>query len=145
MDPLQSICPVNSSSFINTSLSLSSKYLFRPTSSHTLTLSRHINFIPLFLSPSSFLNQLFLLPPFPFLRRYFYQPPLRYIEFDYFFFLLSIPDQTELNSAPLSLPYFFGSSASLPSIVALAWFPPRFLIRSLACSRIHEINQQQKE
>lgn len=93
--------------FIHKYFSLSPpKYLFRPTSSHTLTLSRHIDFIPLFLSPSSFLNQLFLLPPFPFFRRYFYQPPLRYIEFSYFFFLLSIPDQTEFNSAPLFSPLF---------------------------------------
>lgn len=138
MDPLQSICPVNSSSFINTSLSLSSKYLFRPTSSHTLTLSRHINFIPLFLSPSSFLNQLFLLPPFPFFRRYFYQPPLRYIEFGYFFFLLSIPDQTELNSAPLFSPLFLlvFSLLTVDCCISLV-SPPRFpvpdqIARSLA-------------
>ena len=104
MDPLQSICPVNSSSFINTSLSL----LQVPFPADFFSYFDPIS--PYQLHPSLpfaiLLSQPALPPPFPFFRRYFYQPPLQYIEFGYFFFLLSIPDQTELNSAPLFSPLF---------------------------------------
>lgn len=136
MDPLQSICPVNSSSFINTSLSLSSKYLFRPTSSHTLTLSRHINFIPLFLSPSSFLNQLFLLPSL-FSDVTFTNLPCDTSNLVISFSFFQSRIRRSWIPRRFSLPYFFWSSASLLSIVALAWFPPRFpvpdqIARSLA-------------
>ena len=141
MDPLQSICPVNSSSFINTLLSLSLKYLlslpadlfllilwpYLAISASSLSSFRHP---PFSTSSSSSLPSLFSDVTFTNLPC---DTSNLVISFSFF--------QSRIRRSWIprrfSLPYFFWSSASLLSIVALAWFPPRFpvpdqIARSLA-------------